>query len=305
VSKCTSKTPGNHANGGAADCPKCGLRLSESPALSGTEAQARPAIRRTITAIATSDADNAAYLALRDLSHLTAEFEHARVIGGQMVSLLMHAYPVEGALHRRTADADAAISTQIAASGDMHARLEQAGYSAQSGNRYLMRGTGLADRTIDLLIPSSDAAFTSQVVGGRGFDAAPGLMLALAATPVIVDTNVTLTNGDVLAFPVRVPAIEHALILKAYTTQTRHESKDYTDLYNLLSIGYQHQNDPETIGGWGLGAQTTGARRDAALILHKIVDRARTVREFDEASVSRERFVALVRSLIFDPSSSR
>lgn len=284
--------------------PSAGIQAPVAPPRTVGAEEARATIHRTVTTIATSHADNAAYLALNDVSRLTAEFEDVRVVGGQMVSLLMHAYPVEGAVHRRTADADAAISTEIAAGGDMHTLLERAGYSAQSGNHYVMPGTGVEDRAIDLLVPSSDAAFTSQVVGGRGFDAAPGLMLALAAPPVVVDANVTLTNGDVLDFQVRVPPVEHALVLKAYATQTRHQSKDYTDLHNLLSIGYQHRNAPEIIGGWRLGGRTTWARRDASLILHQIADRARSVREFDEASISRERFVAMVRSLISNPSPS-
>lgn len=262
-------------------------------------------IRASVTTIATSHADDAAYLALHDVSRLTVGFDDVRVVGGQMASLLLHAYPVPGTAHRRTADADTAISTQIAASGEMHTRLLAAGYAAETGNHYVMPGTEEEDRHIDLLVPASGSAFTSEVVGDRGFDAAPGLGLALAAQPIVIDVDVMLTNGIVLEFSARVPPVELALVLKAYATQSRHTVRDYVDLYNLLSIGYEYRDTPEAIGGWKIGKATTGARRDAARILNDIADRSRAVRELDEEGISRERFVALVRTLIANPSQPR
>lgn len=310
MSNCNSETPGNHPHGGAANCPEYGPSLTVPPKKTAA-VSAHPisvqyeeaewaVIRKSITTIATSHADNAAYQALQDVSRLTATFEEARVVGGQMVSLLLHAFPVEGVVPRRTADADAAISTEIAASGDMHTLLSAAGYSAIKGNHYVKPGTGEEDRAIDLLIPASGSAFTSQVMGGRGFDAAPGLRLALAAPPIVIGVNVTLTDDSILDFEVRVPPVEHALILKSYATQTRHESKDYTDLYNLLSVGFEYRDEPTHIGGWKIDDRGSGARGDAARILHQIADKARSVREFDAAGISRERFVALVRHMVLE-----
>ena len=67
-----------------------------------------------------------------------------------MVNLLRLTFQATDAIERRTSDADAAISLQIAADGRMHERLLGLGYTAESGNRYVFQG-----RTIDLLIPVS------------------------------------------------------------------------------------------------------------------------------------------------------
>ena len=51
------------------------------------------------------DADDAAVQALADVAEITKRIENDRIVGGDMVSLLLSAFPVRGALLRRTADA--------------------------------------------------------------------------------------------------------------------------------------------------------------------------------------------------------
>ena len=181
--------------------------------------------------VATSNADNAAYQALEDVVRITEHLEDVRVVGGHMASLLLTAFPVAGAIIRRTADADAAISTSIAASGQIHRALTAAGYVAVSGNHYAK-----GPLAIDLLVPSGTTEFVKVEHGGRGFDAAPGLMRAFAMEPILLDVGVMLTDGSRHEFAVRVPSVEIAVTLKAYATTSRAAPKDLTDLYNLLSV---------------------------------------------------------------------
>ncbi|WP_188744813.1 hypothetical protein [Agromyces bauzanensis] len=141
-------------------------------------------------------------------------------MGGQMVALLLDAFPSAGVVPRRTADADAAVSTMVAGSGILHQELTAAGYQATAGNNYRRSG-----RSIDVLIPAPAGHFIRQEQGGRAFDAAPGIRLALAAEPIIVDANVTMLDGSLLSFTARVPSPEVAVILKAYAIQGRFAAK--------------------------------------------------------------------------------
>ena len=52
------------------------------------------------------DADDAAVQALTDVAEITKRIEDDRIVGGHRASLLLSAFPVRGALLRRTADAD-------------------------------------------------------------------------------------------------------------------------------------------------------------------------------------------------------
>jgi hypothetical protein len=251
-------------------------------------------IQRSAETVSTSNADDAAYLALQDVARITKDLDDVRVVGGQMASLLLTAYPVRDAVIRRTADADAAISTSIAASGSMHRALTDLGYVDTSGNHYVKDGLA-----IDLLVPSPTAEFVQEDHGGRGFDAAPGLRRALAVEPILLGVGVLLTNGTRLEFAVRVPPVELAVTLKAYATVSRYEAKDYTDLYNLLSIAYAYESDQ--IGGWTLLDGLTASRLDTGRILHRLADGGRSNVFLAKAGIPSERLVALIRRLVTDP----
>lgn len=253
-------------------------------------------IRRRIETVGTSNADNAAFRALADVAKITKQIDDIRIVGGHMASLLLTAFPVRGAVLRRTADADAAVSTSVAASGRIHRALVDAGYTDTSGNHYVN-----GDLEIDILVPSDGARFETASVGGRGFDAAPGLSLAFAVDPIVLDVGVLLTDGTPLDFVVRVPPVELALIFKAYAVQSRHAPKDITDLYNLLSIAFEYP--AEEIGGWKIGtAPVSGTRLDAARILHALADSARQSFIVANAGVPADRLTALIRKLVAIPS---
>ena len=50
--------------------------------------------------VATSNADDAAYLALEDVARITEHLDDVRVVGGHMASLLLTALPVAEAIIR-------------------------------------------------------------------------------------------------------------------------------------------------------------------------------------------------------------
>lgn len=251
-------------------------------------------IRRSVETVATSNADDAAYLALEDVARITQGLDDARVVGGHMASLLLTAFPVAGTTIRRTADADAAISTAIAASGHIHHALLSAGYVDTSGNHYVK-----GQLEVDLLVPSGTGDFVREEHGGRGFDAAPGLLGAFAVDPIVLDVGVMLTNGTRREFAVRVPTVELAVTLKAYATTSRSAPKDLTDVYNLLNIANRYSE--EEIGLWKLGGDLRGTRLDIGRILHDIADRAQSSVLVRDAGIPQDRLVALIRNLVTDP----
>ena len=252
-------------------------------------------IRRSVETVATSNADDAAYLALEDVVRVTEHLDDVRVVGGHMASLLLTAFPVAEAIVRRTADADAAISTSIAASGAIHRALTEAGYIDTSGNHYAK-----GPLEIDLLVPSGTTEFSTAEHGGRGFDAAPGLLRAFATEPIVLDVGVMLTDGSRHEFVVRVPSVELAVSLKAYATTSRAAPKDVTDLYNLLSVANFY--DEDHIGKWTLNDHLQGTRLDTGRILHNIASSGRTSSLIREAGIPQDRLVALIRRLVTDPS---
>jgi predicted nucleotidyltransferase len=79
------------------------------------------AVRGRVELVAPSRADDLSLRALADIAELTTD-ENVRIVGGQMVSLLLTAFPVPGVAPRRTRDADTAITTELAGSGVLHDR---------------------------------------------------------------------------------------------------------------------------------------------------------------------------------------
>ena len=253
-------------------------------------------IRHRIETVATSNADDAAFRVLADVTTITKENDDIRIVGGHMVSLLLTAFPVGGAVLRRTSDADAAISTSVAASGHIHDALLASGYTDTSGNHYVKGGL-----EVDILVPAVGAKFENINLGGRGFDAVPGLKLAFAVAPIVLDVGVTLTNETHLHFVVRVPPVELALIFKSYAFRSRLDPRDVADLYNLLSIALEYP--AEDIGGWKIGAAPlSGARLDAARILHDLADSARHSFVVVKSGVPADRLTALIRKLVAIPA---
>lgn len=104
--------------------------------------------------ISTTREDDASYIALGDLAAVLSRHSGTKIIGGHMVSLIAAAFPSPGLIERRTGDADAGIPVQLADAGEVHVDLLNAGYEAESGNRYVKTRYDHPKPTIDLLIPA-------------------------------------------------------------------------------------------------------------------------------------------------------
>lgn len=243
-------------------------------------------VTRRAELVATSRADELALRALADVARITAG-EDARIVGGQMASLLLTAFPVPDVQPRRTRDADTAITTELAGSGILHERLLERGYVATAGNSYArpvpelaIPGQPVPRLEADLLVPSRDSRFRAETHGGRQFDAVPGVHLALAASPIEISAAVTFLDGSVDEVVVLVPPVEVAIVVKAHAWASRHQPRDVEDLYRLLEIVDAYS--PEEIGGWALdGVGLRGARGDAAAALWTLTRQVRRLSDID------------------------
>ncbi|MFD3703550.1 hypothetical protein ACFWUP_10410 [Nocardia sp. NPDC058658] len=253
---------------------------------------------RVIHVISTSRAADRGFRALADLATAAEPLDAGayRVVGGHMVQLLQHVYPLPNWQLRGTMDADAGMDQQalVAAEPVLHQRIQALGYALTAGNRYT-RETPDGRLDIDILIPSFSVNRQSTEVAGRGFDGVPGLGLAVCAPPIMVHANITLTGGERTEFAVPIPDVEIAVILKVLAWQSRLADKDVTDLVTLLHIVHRHRVH---LPGWQLdGHALVGARRDAAAALRALaasIDRGRWAQAVS-AAASPAHFSALVR----------
>ncbi|WP_157731911.1 hypothetical protein [Arthrobacter sp. YN] len=185
-----------------------------------------------------------------------------------MVQLLMYVYPCELAVRRGTSDADAGIDGMTAAGLKLHHQLLARDYRATAGSHYVKGEDGELVE-VDLLVPRTLNARTEEL-GGRTFDAIPGLGLALSQEPIDLSVVARLLAGGELKFSVPIPGIEVALIMKALAMQTRSAPKDLADLCSLLEMAHLHKASLD----WKLDKEEAvlkGHRRDGARALHQIV----------------------------------
>ncbi|KMV15993.1 hypothetical protein ACT17_22710 [Mycolicibacterium conceptionense] len=221
--------------------------------------------RASVTLASTSTADDNGLTALHDLAAAAGDIEY-RVIGGQMVRLLRHVYADPG-IPRVSADADAGIDVSVASSGAFHEALTRQGYTPDSGNRYV-RG----DLAVDLLVPASGTSRTKEL-GGRAFDAAPGLTLALAAAHIEVEVTARMQAGNTMNFTVPVPDVEAAFVMKVLNRQVRDSDNDLDDITTLIEIVH---TDPAYLATpWRMDDPTVvqrGTRGDAAAVVRRLID---------------------------------
>lgn len=212
-------------------------------------------ITKSVQLVSVSNADDAAFQALRDICDLTRD-QNIRIVGGQMIEIFRTAFPVPDLFPRTTNDADAALETQFAASGALHEMLTEAGYEATHGNSY-KKGR----QKIDLLVGNLLGRFQMEVLGDRAFDSAPGIQLALDAQPILIDASAVLRSGEELNFSARIPTLEIATCIKVMSYRSRLKEQDLFDLYYLLKIVESH--GPEEVGGWRLSEPAKATRFDA------------------------------------------
>ncbi|PRZ44330.1 hypothetical protein CLV47_101456 [Antricoccus suffuscus] len=225
----------------------------------------------SIHIVSTSNASDLGLIALADLA-VAASGTPYRVVGGQMVRLLTHIYPIPGVMERATTDADAGVDELTATGLGLHSALLDQGYTAESGNHYAKELVGQGRLEVDILVPRSVSAKTVRL-GGRGFDPIPGLNFALARSPTCVEVNVNLQDGRLLRFVVPIPDVEAALVLKLLAWQKRLAEKDLRDVAALLEIAHAHResfSQPWYLDDVARAAR--GERRDAALAAYQTAD---------------------------------
>ncbi|MFD9666727.1 hypothetical protein ACFWAY_34815 [Rhodococcus sp. NPDC059968] len=250
-------------------------------------------------------ASNAADLGLRALADLAAAAsgKNYRIIGGHMVHILSHVYPTAAAVARVTADADAGMDAVVAGGADLHANLLARGYRRVRGNHYQAPSGDDTPLAVDLLVPLTTGRRMDTVyVGEHGFDAIPGLSLALAAPPVEVSVHAHLHRGDTLIFDALVPDVEAAVVLKALAWHSRSAAKDVADLCSLMAIVHEHK---VRLTGWKLGTAQSGTRGDAARALYVLVAMIDRQQRIDGLTMPAARLGALVRAHIREPVTGR
>lgn len=258
------------------------------------------AISQPITVHSFSTAADNGYRALADLA-TAAEGTDYRVVGGHMVQLLLYVYPSAQAAVRGTSDADGGIPEPVAAGMKLHQALLSKDYTPTAGAHYI-RGEDDDAVEIDLLVPMRTAGSRQEELGGRTFDAIPGLSLALASDPLMLDVTAQLSEGEVLQFTVPIPNLEVAVVMKALATTTRSAPKDVYDLCTLFEIRHEHR---EALGAWRLSdpeAVSKGTRKTAARVLHGMAEQGqRNKLNTFESPTSPARLTQLIRTHVAQP----
>lgn len=248
-------------------------------------------------------ASNAADRGLRALADLAAAAHGSnyRVIGGHMVHLLGRVYPTAEQSARVTADADAGMDPVVAAGADLHEALVRRGYRRVRGNHYEASSGSEGTLAVDLLVPSTSGRRWERVEhDGRGFDAIPGLQLALSSEPLEVRVHARLTTDDTVVFDVPVPDVEAAVVLKALAWRSRRAAKDVGDLCALMTIVFEHRND---LAGWKLDTVRKGSRGDAARALYDLVAMIERHQQIEGLTMVPARLAALIRRYVADPAT--
>ena len=211
-----------------------------------------------------------------------------------MVLIYRALYPEVGLPNRATADTDAAIETAVAASGKIHALLQAAGYEAEAGNSY-RRG----NRQIDLLTGNYAGKFKTVLLGGRAFDSAPGVQLALDAPPLLVELRVRLLTGGSIELLAPIPPLDVAVCLKALSYNLRLAPRDLVDLYHLLLIA-NHELE-SGVKPWSLAERARGDRLKAQQGLQTLTDNLALRSTQQIQDVDRVKLAALIKRLVFSP----
>ena len=219
---------------------------------------------RRVTLASTSNAEDAAWLAVADVARVATDLGvDYRLIGGNSVSLLVHVHDAATQVpSRATADADMGVSFEVCADPRLFASLTTLGYDRESGNRFI-RTRDERRLVIDILAPSYLGRLASnQRHGELVVDEIPGLLDALLLAPTRVAARVLLMDTTQLDLDVPLPDVRAALIMKAYAYVGRLADDDALDIWRLLQAA---RNSGHSAADWPAGSTA----RDAAVILHR------------------------------------
>jgi hypothetical protein len=209
--------------------------------------------------VATSAADDAAFVALHDVATLLGrpELSRAVVIGGHMVSLHARRWGLN--LFRETQDADLGVPQLALNTHEIGSAMEELGYSRVRPNRFAKAvlggptdregSSGAAQAVVDILVPALTSRPRKNVdVGEVTTIEVPGLAEALNRAPVLVALELKRRNGVLLTASLKIPDEPSALILKAMAWDARRESKDAIDVWRCLEISHAASLRPEALG---------------------------------------------------------
>ena len=213
-----------------------------------------------------SRAEDAGYLALADIAGITDALDvDYRVVGGQMTTLLVAAYAVTDVPGRETADADLAAAPAVVGHPDLPRLLAERGYHPTgASNRFVSEVADGQDAVIDVLAPSSDGRLHSnRRYGDLYLDEIPGLLLALAGSPLALTLEFQLQSGQTASMRLRLPDPLSALALKTLAYASRRAAKDAVDVWRLLAVCHAAGIRAKD---WGSGR---GIRGDAAKVLRR------------------------------------
>jgi hypothetical protein len=225
----------------------------------------RSAVVTELRLFSTSRAEDAGFLAMRDIAAVADKTAiEYRIVGGQMVRLHVALSGATEPTIRLTQDADMGIEAASARDPALVAGLEALGYTRpEASNRFIRATEGGLDLVIDVLTPAWGRRMVSnQRYGEMTVDAIPGLSLALAGTGENVDLVATLLDNTSMSFIVALPSITSALCLKVLGWADRQAGKDAVDVWRLLRAHVQRIPGP-------IAWRDSGAQGDAVAILRK------------------------------------
>lgn len=185
-----------------------------------------------------STAEFNAYKTLGVISAMYQGRTDYRIIGGQMVNLLLAVYPKAQSQPRTTQDVDTAIDDfELLFIADE--QLVHAGFTQVAGGVYKKEIQEINYLTSD---PSPKPGIRPVSVPGtasRQIDALPELELVLMSEDYhVIEASVTAPQPEKdFGFTVLVPSVNHAVLLKAQTVVSRgYLDKDLKDLLTLFEI---------------------------------------------------------------------
>lgn len=232
---------------------------------------------------------------ITSLNELSKSGMDYRLVGGFGVALIQLAFPTAREIDRGTLDIDAALDLELAASGKVHKRLTEWGYTSDTGNRY-RRG----DSVIDFLVPGDAVTMRKVTLGGRGFDSSSSVGLSMMTKYIPLEVCAVIAgNPQTVSMQVRLASLESLVAMKVAALSSRLEEKDLIDLHNLLNIADRYLHAPamrELLGGWKLDSgRLIGRRRDAARQITKLANSS-ILHGLEKYGVSKFEFERLLKA---------
>jgi len=227
----------------------------------------------TVNLTATSAAQDAAFVALADSSSLVedATLRPSRLIGGQMVALLLAVHGI--VMPRETRDADLGFTPAVlneptigSSEGDglRAQRREPLRADAARRSRRRRRRAGESGHR------RAGACIHRRARSSTRFGHPPhldttevfGLAFAFKRPPMVVELELRRRNGEILDATLDLPDEPSALILKAGAWQARREQRDAVDVHRTLCIARSAGNGPSDFEDSAIEAQVEVLRSD-------------------------------------------